>query len=40
MAAKFLTRMGTKKEMHLVLMRIVSIDIPVKEAYRQVKIEW
>jgi hypothetical protein len=31
---------GTKKEKHLIIMRIVSIEIPVKEPYCNVKIQW
>jgi hypothetical protein len=31
---------GTKKEMFLILMRVVSIEIPVKEPFCNVKIQW
>lgn len=40
MATKFIKRVGTKKEMHLVLMKVISIEIPVKEQTKNVKIEW
>jgi hypothetical protein len=40
MASKLFKRVGTKKEMHLILMRVVSLDIPVKETARNIKIEW
>ena len=38
--AKYLKRMGAKKENFLILMKIISIDIPVKEHIRRVSIEW
>jgi len=33
-------RMGTKKEKFLVLMKILSIEIPVKEPHQRITIEW
>lgn len=40
MATKLFKRVGTKKEMHLILMKIIAIDIPVKEPTKNIKIEW
>lgn len=40
MASKFIKRVGTKKEMHLILMKVVSLEIPVKEPKKNVKIQW
>lgn len=33
-------RMGTKKEKFLVLMKILSVEIPVKELVQKMTIEW
>ena len=38
--SKFLMRMGTKKERFLVLMKILSVEIPVKETVQRMTIEW
>jgi len=38
--SKFLMRMGTKKEKFLVLMRILSVEIPVKETISRMSVEW
>eukprot|EP00347_Sterkiella_histriomuscorum_P015977 403354973 len=38
--SKFLMRMGTKKERFLVLMKILSVEIPVKETVNKMSIEW
>lgn len=38
--SKFLMRMGTKKERFLVLMKILSVEIPVKETVSKMTIEW
>ena len=40
MASKFFSRVGTKKEMHLVVVRVASIEVPVKEEVSNIKIEW
>lgn len=38
--AKFLQRLGTKKEKHLIELTIISIQIPVKELVKPIFIEW
>lgn len=38
--AKFLSRMGTKKEKFLIIMKIISVEIPVKESVTRMSIEW
>jgi hypothetical protein len=38
--SKFLSRIGTKKEKFLVLMKILSVEIPVKEQVSKMSIEW
>jgi hypothetical protein len=38
--AKFLSRMGTKKEKFLIMMKIISVEIPVKETVTKMSIEW
>lgn len=40
MASKLFKRVGTKKEMHIILMKVISIEIPVREPYCNVKIQW
>ena len=38
--AKFLQRMSTKKEKFLISMKIISVEIPVKEKVTRMSIEW
>ena len=40
--AKFLSRLlgPTKKEMHIVLMKVLAIEIPVKEIVSNISIQW
>lgn len=38
--SKFLLRVGAKKENFLVLMKILSVEIPVKEQVTKMSIEW
>jgi len=40
--AKFLSRLlgPTKKEMHIVLMKVLAIEIPVKETVSNISIQW
>ena len=38
--AKFFARLGSKKELHLVLMKILQLEIAVSEPYERISIEW
>ena len=38
--SKYIKRMGTKKEKFFIEMKIISLEIPVKELIEKVKIEW
>jgi hypothetical protein len=38
--SKYLMRMGTKKERFLVLMKILSVEIPVRETVTRMSVEW
>ena len=38
--SKYLKRYGSKKEKYYVFMKIVSVDIPVREIFNKVVIEW
>jgi hypothetical protein len=40
--AKFLSRLlgPTKKEMHIVLMKVLAVEIPVKETVSNISIQW
>ena len=38
--ANFQSRLSTRKVMHLIVVKVVSIDVPVKEPVHNIKIEW
>src|SRR5687768_10110215 len=38
--SKYIKRYGAKKEKLYVLMKIISVEMPVKEAYNKIVIEW
>jgi len=38
--SKYIKRYGAKKEKLYVLMKIISVEIPVKEPYSKIVIQW
>jgi hypothetical protein len=38
--AKFFARLGSKKELHMIIMKIIQLEIAVTESYERISIEW